>query len=335
MKHVTVYSEENMYAGWPANHGHWQWGNEFLCGFMRGPYEKGGMHNIGEPYQKVQARSLDGGETWSVEVPNVDFSASDYVYNELPKSFNLKDNIIRVCGAYDTGGDDCDPLGGFYSSSDHGKNWEGYFLFKSKDGFNIFEDPNLICTSRTAVLNDFVFLSSRHQDHWGSDSTFCVKLENGKFNVISQVCSDAFRAVMPAVARIENKIFVTLRRRYRGDCWIDCFISEDECKTWKYTSRVSSTGGNNGNPPALISVGNCLFCVYANRSYRTINLSKSFDFGKTWDNYIVRQGNNSDIGYPRLFKRDDNQLVCVYYWAEDRADQQHIEATIFDSTEFI
>lgn len=40
MEHRTVYAEHGMYAGWPANHGAWQWGDEFLVGFMRGPYKK-------------------------------------------------------------------------------------------------------------------------------------------------------------------------------------------------------------------------------------------------------------------------------------------------------
>lgn len=39
--HGEVYTELDIYAGWPANHGAWQWGNEFLVGFLRGKYRCG------------------------------------------------------------------------------------------------------------------------------------------------------------------------------------------------------------------------------------------------------------------------------------------------------
>jgi len=329
MKHITVYQEPHMYAGWPANHGAWQWGDEFLCGFMRGPYERGGMHAIGHPYEKVQARSLDGGETWTVEIPNVDFSASA-VFQPAPL-FNT-DAIIRACGVYDTGGEDCDPAGGFYLSPNKGHGWFGPYMFTGLEDF--FQD-NIVNTSRTAVFGFHVFVSVADRLYWGSDQTWCCYHDGETFTPLSKIVDDSFRAVMPAVTVIGGTMYCALRRKDRGGhCWIDLFSSKDFGHSWNYCSRVAETGGNNGNPPALIAVGDGLVCCYANRSTHTINASVSYDKGLTWEATELRRGEEADIGYPRLFMRKDFKLVCVYYWS-DVGEPQHIEATVFDTEELM
>jgi hypothetical protein len=67
-----VYKEEGRFAGWPANHGIWAWGDEILVGFSRG-YDKdrGPYHHIDHdrPEDFLLARSRDGGLTWAVEEP--------------------------------------------------------------------------------------------------------------------------------------------------------------------------------------------------------------------------------------------------------------------------
>jgi hypothetical protein len=69
--HLKVFYEKGRFAGWPANNGIWQWGNEILVGFSLGylaPPEKRGLHQIdpSRPRSNMLARSMDGGETWSV-----------------------------------------------------------------------------------------------------------------------------------------------------------------------------------------------------------------------------------------------------------------------------
>jgi hypothetical protein len=39
LQQIKVYSEPGRFAGWPANHGIWSWGDELLVGFSRG-YDK-------------------------------------------------------------------------------------------------------------------------------------------------------------------------------------------------------------------------------------------------------------------------------------------------------
>ncbi len=37
---VVVYKEAGRFAGWPANHGIWSWGNEIVVGFKLGHYKE-------------------------------------------------------------------------------------------------------------------------------------------------------------------------------------------------------------------------------------------------------------------------------------------------------
>ncbi len=72
VRHVVVYAEGGRFAGWPANHGIWSWGDEILVGFSRGTYkDRGRFHHIDhdQPEEFLLARSRDGGATWSVEQP--------------------------------------------------------------------------------------------------------------------------------------------------------------------------------------------------------------------------------------------------------------------------
>lgn len=326
MKHVTVFGQPGIYAGWPANHGHWQWGNELLFGFIRGKHVVAGMHHVMGRLEKVLARSLDGGETWTVEVPNVDFDARKT--KPMPKGARLRGCIIRVCGGYDHGGDACDMHGGYYLSYDRGKTWQGAYSFA---GLEFSEEQK--ATSRTCVLDNLIFLSTAHKYHWGSDSTYCARIGNNSFAHHSVVLDDAYRAVMPAAVRIEDRIVVALRRRGapRVGGWIDSVFSDDGGLTWSEPVQVAATGKDNGNPPALIEAGGTLYCAYANRSRHTIEVMQSGDAGLSWvEAAELRRGNTPDIGYPRLFKRSDGKLVCVYYWTEEFEKAQRIEATIFN-----
>ncbi|MHC4478052.1 MAG: hypothetical protein ACYTEL_20635, partial [Planctomycetota bacterium] len=74
MRHVDVYKEPGRFAGWPAGYGanQWIWGNEIMVSFKRGYYKfSPTSHTIdsSKPRNRWQARSLDGGETWTLERP--------------------------------------------------------------------------------------------------------------------------------------------------------------------------------------------------------------------------------------------------------------------------
>ena len=70
MRQATVYREPGRFAGWPANYGIWAWGAEIVVGFTVGAHrtvERGHAIDKRQPFVNMQARSLDGGETWQIE----------------------------------------------------------------------------------------------------------------------------------------------------------------------------------------------------------------------------------------------------------------------------
>jgi hypothetical protein len=73
-QHVMIYHKPGRFAGWPANHGLWAWGDEILVGFSAGTYKDLGpdRHAIdrGQPEEHLLARSRDGGRTWRIEDPS-------------------------------------------------------------------------------------------------------------------------------------------------------------------------------------------------------------------------------------------------------------------------
>ena len=88
MQHITVYRNDGRYAGWPANYGIWNWGNEIVTGFTLGFHSKdGGFHarDKERPFVAMQTRSLDGGVTWdSIQAPlrapgNMGISADEHM----------------------------------------------------------------------------------------------------------------------------------------------------------------------------------------------------------------------------------------------------------------
>lgn len=329
MKNGIVYSENGIYAGWPANHGAWQWGDEFLVGFLRGKFKSKSMHNIAEPFEKMLARTIDGGMTWTTETPNLDFDALS-VTDEAPE-FSLSDSIIRVCGVYDHGGDYSDARGAFYLSRDRGKEWSGPYLF---NGIDMGE--RMLNTSRTRVVGNLVFLSICQENSWGTDATLCVSHDGMRFNRIGTVADDDARAVMPAVAKVGDRLIALLRRRQSGrrDGWIDAFVSDDGGVTWRFQSFVGPTGWHNGNPPALVVMDDGrLLAAFGNRDQGSILGAWSTDRGHTWSSFTIRASESErvDIGYPQLFKRDDGSAVCVYYWTSDDRPHQHIASTLIDA----
>src|SRR5699024_4601794 len=69
IQHLKVYSKEGRFAGWPANNGIWIWEDEILVGFVEAEHrETEGFHTYDqETARNKYARSLDGGETWTIE----------------------------------------------------------------------------------------------------------------------------------------------------------------------------------------------------------------------------------------------------------------------------
>ncbi len=202
-----------------------------------------------------------------------------------------------------------------------------------------------LSTGVTGENSCLLFLSARNKKKGGGrDKTFCVETTDGgkTFRFLSWIVplSDPYRAVMPTVTRLaDGSIVAVLRRRNPNDaampCWVDCYISSDEAKSWKFVSRVGETGKENGNPPALVALKDGrLCCVYGNRTTSKMLMRMSADSGKTWseeqilrDDFQPDSYQDNDFGYPRLVQTADGYLVVMYYWASHANPHQHIAYT--------
>lgn len=358
MEHIIVSYDKNKWNAVPANNGsngpYWQWGNEILTGYTSGVaqfIEPGHQVDDIHPLASYLAKSTDGGMSWKTWRPD-NYPGCERTYtNELQnlkESLDFKSSgfVFRIEGNGYHGNSGCR----WFYSMDKGQNWNGPHSFGS-----LMSHPELAgkeFTGRTAYLINsskecFFFLSERNSTSKSegislTDKVFLAKSTDGglTFEFVSWIVppSDPYRAVMPAPVRIsENDLIVSVRRKDKdGNCWIDCYSSDDDGNTWNYLSFVGKTGASNGNPPAMVKMTDGrLCCVYGNRDKRQMLAVYSSDKAKTWsDELVLRDGFESrngwaDLGYPRLFQRPDGRLVAIYFWCSAKKPETHIEATIF------
>ncbi|MDZ7335015.1 MAG: exo-alpha-sialidase [candidate division KSB1 bacterium] len=339
-KHVIVCHEPGLFFGWPANNGVWQWGDEILVGLVKAHYKMDRLHHSRDksrPSYYLLARSLDGGESWSLEDP-------ENFAGDGGKPMSVKDKIhfshpdfAMRCWANE-----------FFVSYDRGKTWQGPFSFPD---FGLKE-----LTSRTDYLviseeSCLFFLSAKVENVRASlqDRAFCARTSDGgrTFQFLSWMTeTDTVRSVMPSTVRLaDNHLVSALRRRYdptpmQGYAlqknWIDVYQSLDNGASWQFLSKVADTdnGKRNGNPPSMVRLKDGRLCVtygYRGIPY-SIRARISADEGKTWGKEIILREDapTNDIGYTRSVVRSDGKVVTIYYFTTEQNVEQHIAATIWD-----
>lgn len=365
MKHVTVCRDADRYFGHPANEGIWMWGNEILIAFSSGYYKESNDDNNFDRQKgssgKCFARSLDGGETWTIT-------------SAAPLKDVLKLDPVPCSGIQFTHPDFAlavKPLGTTFAVSyDRGFNWEGPYEFPSVG-------DKMKCRTDYIVNSPddcFFFLSSRSKkiESKTNDIAYCARTTDGgkTIDFLSFIADDKSRSVMPSSVKTpDGKLLSALRRRWDGDFyeiqeirksrpdlvelldkgekpeefqsklqenWIELFESIDNGFSWTSVSRVSvtdTTGVRNGNPPAMVRLQDGRLCVaYGYRGEPlSIRARISNDEGKSWGEEIIlrEDGYNWDIGYCRMVQRPDGKLVTIYYHSTKEHPVQHIEATIW------
>lgn len=347
LKHVVVYHQPEHFAGWPANNGVWIWGNEILVGFGLGyldPQDE--SHSIARDQEEkfVLARSIDGGETWSIEDPE-NFAGDNGQPIPCPGGirFTHPDFALRVGWV----GITTTKNGGvFFVSYDRGRTWEGPYELP---------DFGKTLTARTDYIvngpNDcLVFLSAKEPrvEAGLQDRAFCVRTRDaGKtFQFLSWMSGEPItvRSVMPSTVRVSDTELVSLLRRrldlrssVRNDMnWIDAYRSPDNGKSWEWLTRVAYTdlGKRNGNPPSLVRLRDGRLCVtYGYRSFPYgIRAKISRDNGRTWgpELHLREDGRSWDLGYTRSVQRPDGKIVTIYYYTTQETPAQHIAATIWE-----
>jgi len=348
-KHVRVYYEPGRFGGWPANHGMWIWGNEILVGFSRGWYKNLGpeRHAIDRerPEEHLLARSLDGGETWTIENP----AEKGYLIPEGKSLHGIELPGVAIKPLADCPGginfthpdfamtirmNNVD--GGqsrFYYSYDRGKNWAGPFRFPDLGTRGVSARTDYIVDGPAECT---VFLTAA-KSNGEEGRPFCARTTDGgaTWAFLSWIGPehDGF-AIMPSTVRLSaNELYTVVRRREGPKRWQLAYLSEDNGQSWRPMPDPVDTLGE-GNPPSLIKLEDGRLCLtYGYRAKPFSICAKiSSDNGKSWSNEIVlrNDGIDRDIGYCRSVQRPDGKVVTTYYISDPQTKpDRYIGATIW------
>lgn len=346
IKNAVVYRESGRYAGWPANHGIWQWGNEILVGFEAGYFKfSETRHSIDwdRPAEHLLARSLDGGATWHIEHPlslrapngakvaNVPTEPGGKQPIDCPGGINFTDpNFALTARMEDV---DVGPSR-FYYSYDRGKNWQGPFRLPN------FGQKGI--AARTDYLvngpHDLTMFLTAAKSNSKEGRVICVRTRDGgkTWKLVSFVGPEPpqnDKALMPSTVRLSPTVLLTA---IRHTSWIELYRSDDDGLNWHFVSRpVAFTGAHNGNPPFLLKLRDGRLAItYGFRSEPYgIRARLSSDVGKSWSEEIpLRTGGGTwDLGYTRTVQRPDGKLVTIYYFNDNKATERYIGATIWEA----
>jgi len=350
INHVKVYSEDGRFAGWPANHGIWIWGDEILVGFVEARYkDDGGFH----PYDHTNARdkyarSEDGGKTWSLE-DAYEHGQTGWRYNnrldedkkespeELAEAINFTDPDLALTFLRQT--NNIGPSH-FYYSYNRGNLWNGPFELPNLETPGIATRTDYIIDGQQELSAFFTVAKSNDRE----GRILHARTTNGgmSWERVAWIGPepDGFE-IMPSSVRLsQNEILTVIRHRTgEGESLLSSYLSKDNGESWERLDDPVSDTGNGGSPPALVKLDNgnlALGYIVRKDDGSLVCVKFSEDNGQTWGAEIVlrEDGATRDVGYPRMVQRPDGKLVLVYYWnnalQEDADPYRYIAATIFD-----
>lgn len=357
VEHVDVYAEEGRFAGWPANNGIYNWGDEILVGFVESEHlETEGFHSYNrETARNKYARSMDGGLTWDI-VDAYDVGQTGWAFDnnlsdvevEEPtileqsiKDFTNPDFIITWMRDNYHNGPSI-----FYYSNNRGHQWNGPYKFPNLETNGIGTRTDYIVDG-PQELSTFVNVA---KENAREGRVAHVRTSNGgvKWELVSWLGGEPEGFdIMPSTVRLSStEILSVVRSRDlnpRRD-FLKAFKSSDNGNSWQRINDPVVDTGHNGSPPAMVHLDDDrLALAYAYRSEygSRICLRLSSDNGESWSHEIpVRTGDgaNADIGYPRMVQREDGKLVIIYYWNNALQDSdtpyRYIAASIVDPENF-
>lgn len=331
-----VYREAGRLGGWPANHGIWRWGDEILVGFAAAYHKERAadrhQQDPDKPEEPRLARSLDGGETWTVENPRdlLPPAQGGRAPQDLTKPMDFtKPGFAMTLRFLDS---NTGPSLLWYTY-DKGKNWNGPFRFPQFGNGVLARTDYEIEGPHEATVN----LTEAKADK-KEGCPFCARTKDGgrtwKFVSYFDREPKGF-AIMPSTVRLSAARLLSVVRVHEGTAnRIDSYASSDNGEHWTFAGTVADTGEFGGNPGMLLKLRDGRLCVtygYRAKPYG-IRARLSRDEGKTWGEVIsVRDGAAAwDMGYPRSLQRADGKIVTVYYFNNAPHNERFVAATIWD-----
>lgn len=349
-RHLTVCGGPGQYAGWPANGGMWAWDNELLVGFSLGRHkEQVGHTREAGSMRDTLARSLDGGETWTVESgpaagrdPDPITGAEAEASEHCPGGFDFSEAGFALAFRARS----------FFMTADRGRHWQGPWRFPDIDGQHIqgrtdylVESPDSLLAMLTVTKRNGVegrvgcFRTTDGGRHWERVSWIGPEPEG--FAIMPATVRLAPGRLL-CVMRCREGIHRWLSREASEDRnWLEAWISEDNAASWRKLSVPVADTGWGGSPAALVKLTDGRLCLaYAWRGHSLEKPSRicvrySVDEGRRWSDEIVVRGNdgaNFDVGYPRMTQRPDGNLVLLYYYnhaLRETPSMRYIAATVF------
>lgn len=341
-RHLPVYERPGRFAGWPANHGIWSWGNEILVGFDAAPFvfrEQGHAISREHTIDQLLARSKDGGQTWTIEQPPELATPAWERYQGFPTGpgpaiqdapsdkidFTHKDFALT---ARMTGNPGTSRL---YYSYDRGRKWHGPYRLPDFGHKGTAARTDYIVNGK----HDLMLFTTLAKANGREGRVACTRTRDGgkTWTLESYIGPEPTvandYAIMPGSLRFgPTHIYTTIRRRG----FIEAYRSTDDGKTWAHEGTIAPEIGS-GNPPNLLRLKDGRIAVIY--GYRRppfgIRARLSKDQGKTWSDEIVLRtdGGNTDIGYVRSVQRPDGNVLSTYYYNTDPKKERFIGATIW------
>ncbi len=345
MEHVIVYREEGRYAGWPANYGMWNWGNEIVLSFISGyPDAESSFHarDMSKPFETIQARSLDGGRTWTtLRFPGHTpggrgLSADEHMEPELraikaiqegdaPAPFDgnvdfTSPTFSMMCARTDLNEGS---ISWFYVSNDQCHSWQGPYELPMFDQHGISARTDYIVNGPEDIL---VFLTAT-KSNGKEGRVFCARTTDGgrSFKFVSWIGEEPEGyTIMPASLKLaDGRILCSIRchgidQLGNKSYWIDLYESSDEGLSWRLKNSPAPDTGRGGNPPTLnqLSDGRLVMTYGYRDEPRGMRARVSKDQGNSWGEEIILRNDagSHDIGYPRSVVLPDDTVVTAYYY---------------------
>lgn len=357
IEHKAVFQEDGKYGGWPANHGIWVWGDEILTGFVEASFKQTtpGLHTYDPSTAGNQyARSMDGGETWSIQdaysIGQTAWGHDNNISNDranLPEpmqtaveDFSSPDFLLTFLRH-----NNHDGPSHFYFSEDKGKYWKGPFVFPNMGTPGIANRTDYHVEGKQTLG---VFVTAAKSNSKEGRVAFVRTQDGGlNWNLVSWITPEhGGFDIMPSSLRLsETEWLTTIRTRLEnGQDLISSYRSNDNGNTWNRLKDPVTDTGRGGSPPALVKLKDGRLALgYIHRSEfgSRVHVRFSSDEGKSWgDEIALRSGDgaNRDVGYPRMVQRKDGKLVIIYYWNnvldQSKTPYRYIAATIFDPEDY-